>query len=234
MSSTHSLLGLFTHEDQADVPTVADRVVTTNLPDVHISAGAVEQKLCSLKVSSAPGPDDLHPRVLKEAYHSLSVPLAHLFRRSLDTGCIPRDWSLAQVVPIHKKGDRQNPGNYRPVSLTAVPCKVLVSLIRDQLLTHLIDQDLLSSHQHGFRPRRSCSSQLLEVLAVWTRELECGNPVDAVYFDFQKAFDSVPHLRLMNKLRSYGVSGKLLAWIEAFLTGRKQRVVLEGCHPEWT
>ena len=225
---------VFTQEDEDDVPSLPARTVQSTLSDLHISPSAVEQKLRSLKVSSAPGPDDLHPRVLKEAHHSLSVPLAYLFRNSLDTGHIPRDWGLARVVPIHKKGDRQNPSNYRPVSLTAVPCKVLESLIRDAILAHLTEQGLLSDHQHGFRPKRSCSSQLLEVLDTLTRELEGGNPVDVIYLDFQKAFDSVPHLRLLNKLQSYGISGKLLAWIKAFLTDRKQQVVLEGCYSEWT
>ena len=100
--------------------------------------------------------------------------------------------------------------------------------------SHLTDHGLLSSHQHGFRPKRSCSSQLLEVIDSWTRELESANPVDVVYLDFQKAFDSVPHLRLLDKLQRYGVSGKLLAWIAAFLSGRKQQVVLDGCQSEWT
>ena len=111
-------------------------------------------------------------------------------------------------------------------------CKIMESLIRDELLSHLTDHGLLSSHQHGFRPKRSCSSQLLEVIDSWTRELESANPVDVVYLDFQKAFDSVPHLHLLNILQSYGVSGKLLAWIAAFLS--KQQVVLDGCQSEWT
>ena len=225
---------VFTHEEQSEVPSPPDRALTAYLTDINVTPAMVQSKLSILKVTSAPGPDDIHPRVLREAHCSLSVPLSHLFRRSLDTGCIPCDWTLARVVPIHKKGDRQDPSNYRPVSLTAIPCKVLESLIRDQLLTHLTEQGLLSEHQHGFRPRRSCSSQLLEVLESWTRELEDSSPIDVVYLDFRKAFDSVPHSRLLAKLQSYGVSGKLLTWIEAFLTGRKQQVVLDGSHSPWT
>ena len=224
---------VFTSENHDDVPTLASREVSAELSDVVISPEAVELKLRALKVTGAPGPDDMHPRVLQEAHHTLCVPLAHLFRRSLDTGSLPRDWRVARVVPIHKKGDRQDPNNYRPVSLTAVPCKVLESLIRDQLMAYLTEQGLLSDHQHGFRPRRSCSTQLLEVLDAWTRELESANPVDVIYLDFRKAFDSVPHLRLLRKLQSYGISGKLLDWIRAFLIGRKQQVVLDGHQSEW-
>ena len=225
---------VFTHEDNVLIPTLPTQEVSSELDDVVISAGAVEHKLKALKVTSAPGPDDLHPCILKEMHTSLAVPLAHLYRRSLDTGLLPQDWTVARVVPIYKKGDRQSPSNYRPISLTAVPCKILESLIRDQMLSHLTEQRLLSEHQHGFRPKRSCSTQLLEVLDAWTRELECGNPVDVVYLDFQKAFDSVPHLRLLSKLRSYGITGKLLDWIASFLTGRKQQVVLEGHRSDWS
>ena len=225
---------VFTREDLESIPTLPDQAVSSELSDVEITLGLVEEKLRSLKASSAPGPDELHPRVLKELHRSLAAPLAHLFRKSIDTGRIPQDWSLARVVPLHKKGDKQNPSNYRPVSLTAVPCKVMESLIRDQILNYLTEEDLLSCHQYGFRPKRSCTLQLLEVLDAWSRELESRNPIDVIYLDFQKAFDSVPHRRLLLKLQSYGITGKLLAWIEAFLTGRKQQVVLEGHHSDWS
>ena len=216
-----------------EVPTMNSVAPTAQLTDVEVTAGAVEAKLMSLKVSGAPGPDELHPRVLREAAQSISTPLAHLFRRSLDMGDLPRDWLLANVVPIFKKGDKLSPSNYRPVSLTAVLCKVLESLIRDQLLCHLVDQGLLSSEQHGFHPGRSCSTQMLQFFDAVSKELEQANPVDVVYMDFRKAFDTVPHQRLLKKLAEYGVSGKLHSWIQAFLTGRQQRVVLEGVRSEW-
>ena len=224
---------VFTHEDIADIPAPDARVPGPTLCDLHISPRAVDRLLTSLKVSCSPGPDDIHPRVLSEAHSALSVPFSYLFRRSLDTGCIPSDWSLARVVPIHKKGSKSDPSNYRPVSLTAVPCKVMEALVRDELLKFLMENELLSCHQYGFRPGRSCSSQLIDVLDEWSRELECANPVDVIYLDFRKAFDSVPHQRLLSKLRSCGVSGKLLAWIECFLTRRKQRVIIDGTESDW-
>ena len=121
---------MFTHEDRSEVPSPPGRAVTAYLTDVNVTQAAVQSKLSTLNVTSAPGPDDIHPRVLQEAHCSLSAPLSHIFRRSLDTGCIPCDWTFARVVPIYKKGGRQDPSNYRPVSLTAIPCKVLKSLIR--------------------------------------------------------------------------------------------------------
>ena len=101
-------------------------------------------------------------------------------------------------------------------------------------MNHFVEQGLLSDEQHGFRPRRPCSSQLLQFLEDVSCELEHANPVNIIYLDFQEAFDSVPHQRLMNTQHSYGVSGNVVAWIEAFLTARWQRVVLEGCHTELT
>ena len=160
--------------------------------------------------------------------------MALLYRKSLDSGTIPKDWMLGRIVPIFKKGDRQDPGNYRPVSLTAVTCKVLESLIRDEIHQHLSANHLYADCQHGFRPSRSCSAQLVEAFEDWSKDLEMNSPVDVVYLDFQKAFDSVPHQRLLHKLKQYGVSGKLIAWIESFLNSRRQQVLLNGHSSKWT
>ena len=224
---------VFTRERLSDIPPIAVDTVPPGLSDIEVSPELVERKLHALNPASAPGPDDIHPHVLREARHSLCRPLSLIYRRSLDTGEIPREWSLGRIVPIHKKGDRQDPGNYRPVSLTSVTCKVLESLIRDELLQHLGDSELLSYSQHGFRPKRSCNTQLVEVLDDWSKALESHCSIDVVYLDFKKAFDSVPHQRLIYKLRCYGVGGKLLAWIEKFLTTRKQQVALNGHSSVW-
>ena len=125
-------------------------------------------------------------------------------------------------------------GNYRPVSLTSVACKVMDSIVRDELVTHMITNGLFADEQHGFSPGRSCITQLLYVLEEWTEMLDCGKPVDVVYMDFQKAFDSVPHRRLLSKLKSYGITGKVWKWIECFLTGHQQRVSVNGKKSEWS
>ena len=101
-------------------------------------------------------------------------------------------------------------------------------IIRDKIMEHLESNNLLSRHQHGFRSKRSCLTQLLEYLSEIHDALDNGKPVDAVYLDCQKAFDKVPHKRLIAKLRAYGISGKILKWIENFLSGRTQRVVIDG------
>ena len=106
------------------------------LDKIDITANMVEDKLRNTKTTSSPGPDGVHPRILFECSKSLSRPLALIYRQSLESGCLPRDWKLGSVVPIYKKGQKQQPGNYRPVSLTSIPCKILESLIRDSLMEH--------------------------------------------------------------------------------------------------
>ena len=100
-------------------------------------------------------------------------------------------------------------------------------------MTHLTTEQLLHCDQHGFRPRRSCNSQLLEVIQDWSCSIEQGDAIDALYLDFKKAFDAVPHQRLLNKLESYGITGNLKKWITSFLEDRRQQVVLRGCASPW-
>ena len=206
----------------------------TTLNDIDISPQIVEAKLSALRPDSSPGPDAIHPRVLLGSSRTLSTPLSLLFRKSLDSGSLPPDWKSGEVVPIFKKGDRQKPENYRPVSLTAIPVKIMESIVRDNLLHHMSTNDMLHSSQHGFLPRRSCTTQMMEVIEDWSSAMEDDDPVDVVYLDFAKAFDSVPHQRLIHKLHSYGIRGKLLDWIKAFLFHRRQRVVVQGSKSSWT
>ena len=128
------------------------------------------------------------------------------------------------MTALFKKGKKCDPGNYRPVSLTCILCKVLESFIRDAIVNHMNDMSLYSKHQHGFRQNRSCVTQLLEVIEDFTSMIEEGNNFDVIYLDFSKAFDSVPHERLLLKMQTYGIAGNVLTWVEGFLKDRVQRV----------
>ena len=143
-------------------------------------------------------------------------------------GRIPKAWKVAEVRPIFKKGDKTQPGNYRPVILTAIVCKLFESFFRDALYEHIVKHKLLSNHQFGFCKGRSCVSQLLVTIHKWMSCLDRNNPVDAVYLDLSKAFDTVPHNKLLHKLKGYGISGNVLKWITDFLTGRTQYVSVNG------
>ena len=114
-----------------------------------------------------------------------------MFNMSLESGTLPKDWKEAEVTAIFKKGSKSDPGNYRPVSLTCILCKVLESVVRDAVVAHFEDHKLYAECQHGFRRKRSCVSQLLEVMEDLTAIMEAGDSLDIVYLDFRKAFDSV-------------------------------------------
>jgi ribonuclease P/MRP protein subunit RPP40 len=119
------------------------------------------------------------------------------------------------------------------VSLTAVACKVMESIVGDHTVDHMKQNKLFSNSQHSFIGGRSCMSQLISVLEEWTQTLDEGGKIDAIYMDFMKAFDTVPHRRLLVKMQSYGIHGEVLTWVEAFLSGRQQRVVVNGAMSTW-
>ena len=224
---------VFTREDLSALPVPDVQCNVEEMPEVVITKDEVQKKLETLNISGAPGPDGLHPRVLQELAPSIITPLTWLFNKSLELSVLPLQWRQATVIPIHKKGSRQSADNYRPISLTSVVCKMLESILRDKIMLHLKAFNLLSPHQHGFRPSRSCTTQLLEVMDNWTQAMENHESVDAIYLDFRKAFDSVPHARLVQKIKSYGLTGKLSSWIEAFLSNRTQQVLVEAERSDW-
>ena len=216
---------VFTKENTTDMPLfICENEVITS--EVSISMKDMEKALLSLKTCKSPGPDEIHPRILKELAHELSLPLKILFDKTVSSGHLPHKWKEAEVRPIYKKGSKTDPGNYRPVSLTSVVCKVFEGFVRNKIYDHLVDNNLLSDEQYGFCPGRSCTTQLLNTMQDWLRQLDNGTPVDAVYLDFKKAFDTVPHKRLISKLHGYGIRGKLLDWIKDFLTNRSQYVTI--------
>jgi Reverse transcriptase (RNA-dependent DNA polymerase)/Endonuclease-reverse transcriptase len=214
---------IFTREDRTNIP--AKAMETENRLDrIQLSRAEVTLKLRKLRPDSAAGPDNIHPKLLVECAEELAEPLCLIFRRSLSNNEVPADWKTATVAPIFKKGKRTDPGNYRPVSLTSVPCKVLESIIKDNVMRHLMTNNLLKDSQHGFMPNRSCTTNLIEFMETVTMNVDKGRPVDIFYLDFSKAFDSVPHERLMIKLQAKGVGGEVAAWLRSWLTGRTQKV----------
>ena len=150
-------------------------------------------------------------------------------------------WREANITSIYKKGNKSTAGNYRPVSLTCITCKVLESIIRDAVIDFMQTRNLFSKRQYGFMSGRSTTLQLLHVLEEWIQIVDQGGTVHCIFLDFMKAFDSVPHQRLVLKLKAYGIDGRLLTWIGRFLRNRRQEQTsghkwvsfcLGGCH-QW-
>ncbi|MEW8548554.1 MAG: reverse transcriptase family protein [Candidatus Thiodiazotropha sp.] len=218
---------VFTKEGDTELPDFQSRTEFVK-NDIVITEEKVFKKLCNLKTDKSQGPDSINPRLLKECRNSLAKPLTVIFQKSIESGILPRDFKHAIVTPIFKKGCRSSPGNYRPVSLTSIPCKILESIIRDEMLDHLESNKLLSDNQHGFTSHRSCLTNLLETLEEITSQLDNGEGIDIVFLDYRKAFDSVPHRRLIYKLSKYGFGETFTRWITNFLCNRTQTVSLRG------
>ena len=221
---------VFTLENTENVPylTPGEKSSGFLLSDLRVTQEAVQKKLRELNPYKSPGPDKIAPKLLSELSDALSRPISILFNLSLEHGEVPAEWKHAQVTPIFKKGDKTSPNNYRPVSLTCILCKVLESFIRDSIQDHMESLNLYSDCQHGFRTARSCTSQLLEVKNDFTSFYDDNMPFDVIYLDFKKAFDAVPHIRLLNKMRGYGIDGNVLKWTESFLKGRTQQVKINN------
>ena len=212
------------NDDMPEMETLCEQEIQA----IRITREAVQKKLEKLNVTKSCGPDNMHPMVLQKTASVACIPLELIFKKSLVDGECPEDWRSANVTPIHKKGDRTDPSNYRPVSLTSQVCKVMESLIRDHVLNHLTENNILRDEQHGFREGRSCLTNLLETVEQWTEIIDDGDCIDIAYLDFRKAFDLVSHTHLLFKMSKYGITGQVLKWVEAFLHQRTQRVVVRG------
>uniref|UniRef100_A0A670JFS2 Reverse transcriptase domain-containing protein n=1 Tax=Podarcis muralis TaxID=64176 RepID=A0A670JFS2_PODMU len=199
----------------------------------RITKEIVQEYLASLDVFKSPGPDELHPRVLKELADVISEPLAVIFENSWRTGEVPADWRRANVVPIFKKGKREDPNNYRPVSLTSIPGKILEQIIKQTVCEHLERNAVITNSQHGFLKNKSCQTNLISFFDRITSLVDEGNAVDVVYLDFSKAFDKVPHDILVKKLVKCGLDYATTQWICNWLTDRTQRVLINGSSSSW-
>ena len=185
---------------------------------------SVTKLLKELDVNKSMGPDGVHPKLIKYLSQDQSFvdAIVLLFRACITERCIPEVWKTAIVVALYKKGSVHNPNEYRPVSLTCILCKVYEKLVREYILEGI--EKAISSKQHGFTRGRSCLSNLLETIDVVNDLLAEGGCADILYFDFSKAFDSVPHHRLLIKLKGFGIPDYILDILEDFLVGRSMRV----------
>jgi len=197
------------------------------LNGIEFTIEDVKEAMKSFRQDASPGPDFFPAAVLKNCSESLSEPLFHLFRRSLNSGQICSIFKEAIITPLYKGGDRAKPGNYRPVALTSHVGKCLEKVVRKHLVRFLEENNLMNPSQHGFRGGRSTVSQLIEHIESVIEGLEEGGNVDVVYLDFSKAFDKVDHGVLLHEIRRLGIGGKLGTWLHSFLTGRTQKVSVE-------
>ena len=189
---------VFNKNDHSEVPFLSKSAHF--MDDIVVSNGGVTKLLKDLNPSKDLGPDEIYPRVLKELATELGPVFGHLFQKSLDTGEIPKECSLANICLLYKKVDRALACNYRPVSLTCVPCKLLEHIVCSNVMAHLDEYKFLSDRQLAFRKRHSCETQLPTVTNDWAEILDNGRQVDTFILDFDKAFDIPPLELLKSKL----------------------------------
>ena len=172
-------------------------------------------------------------RTLKLCGEAICRPLNTIFKTCLNTGKFSSEWKKRNVVPIHKKDDKQNVKNYRPVSLLPTCGKIFERLIYNVMYDLLTDNNLLSPNQSGFRSGDSCINQLLSVNHEILNAFDKGLEVCGIFLDISKDFDKVWHGSLIFKLRQNGISGDIINILQDFLRNRKQRVVLNGQCSSW-
>ena len=195
---------------------------------VHVVAKAIKE--IQPKVNTSP--DTIPNIVYRNCCDSIVVPLAIIFQNSMINGEVPELWKRATVKPVFKKGNRSIIDNYRPVSLTCSSSKIMEKIIISAMSDFLESNDLLNDSQAGFRPKRSTTTQMCETVSKLNFLLCKNRTVDCVFFDFRKAFDSIDHHLLTYKLQFYGFDRGLIKWITYYLSGRKQKVMVENIYSE--
>ena len=222
-------------EEKGQCPPVPGKNVREEMPPLKIKKlrEKVLKILKNLKPNKKEGIDKQTPKVLREVADEIVDIVVVIFDESLNKAEVPSDWLLSLIAVIFKKGKKTLAGNYRPVSLTCILCKCMEKIIRDHIVEHMRRNNLFSKFQYGFLSGRSVTLQLLYAMDKWTEALDNGEEVDCIYTDFMKAFDRVPHQRLIAKMKSYGISDSICNWVEAFLSNRRQKVVINGVDSEW-
>ena len=222
---------VFTNEDIDSVPDFDPLPFTSTLSNCNISKNMVKKKLSKLRTDKSCGLDGVHPLLLNKLADSMSSPLSIIYNLSLTTGKVPQIWKEGVVTAIFKnKGKRSHASNYRAITLTSIVCKILEKIIVELLEAHLRRNLLKTAKQHGFTPKKSTTTNLIEALNIWSEALSHNLPVDIIYLDYEKAFDKVPHHRLILQLSKYGITENILNWIKDYLKNRTQKVRVNGAY----
>ena len=193
--------------------------------DIDFDHRNIRRLLLQVNSNKAQGPSGIHGTILKKCAVGIAYPLSLLFKLSYNTGNLPNDWKTANVVPVHKKGSKCNVENYRPISLTCLVMKIFERIVKEKVLD--ITRPALDPRQHGFLEHKSCTTNMVGFCDTLAISMNDGLSTDVVYFDFAKAFDSVNHDIILDKLKHlYNIDGRLLKFLKSYLQGRSQRVMV--------
>lgn len=198
----------------------------TDVREYELTIKEVRQALRSIDTSKGPVPDGISPLLLKRCANVLFSPLQRLYNLSLSTYTFPEQWKHSELVPSHKSGSRNDISNYRVIAILPTVGKLFESIICTRLTADL--SQAISNAQHGFRKRRSTSTNLITFTNYALKVIESGSQIDAIYTDIRKAFDRVKHRYLLQKLREMGIRPGMLGWIKSYLINRSQCVRVLG------
>ena len=198
------------------------------LEDLSFTEEDIEKAISEIDTYSSCPDGDIPAIVLKNCKSELSHPIWKMWYDSMETGIIPPEFKYQHITPVHKKGSKAKPENYRPISLTSHLIKIFERVLRKKIVAYLEDNEIICRNQHGFRKGRSCLTQLLNHVDLILKNLLNNNDTDAIYLDYAKAFDKVYHLILLEKIHAYGIRGKIHSWLTSYLSDRIQTVVING------
>ena len=202
--------------------------MTSSVLNFVISDEDIISAISAISPDSGCGPDGVPVCLLKTCAQELCQPIKLIWTESYTLGLVPKFYKETHISPLYKKGNRAHAVNYRPVALTSHIIKIYERILRSTMVKYLDENEILCDNQHVFRSGRSCLTQLLSHFDDIMRGLLSGSDTDAIYLDFAKAFDKVDHRLLIDKLQKYGFNGRILKWLESFLSDRHQHVVLNG------
>ena len=188
----------------------------------------VEKIIMNLKSTHSCGTDNIDSYILKLACQELLPVITHIINISIKQKLFPSPWKTAKVIPLHKKDERTEPKNYRPVALLAITSKILERAIFNQLIEYLETNDLLHPSHHGFRKNHSTASALLQMNHSWIEALEDKEITAVIMLDMSAAFDLVDSSLLIQKLKYYGLQDCATSWLTSYLTDRQQCVYVDG------
>jgi hypothetical protein len=199
---------------------------------MNINELEILKAISKLKNGSAPGADNITSELLKKYKQILCHPLKHIYNLCLNSNCIPNAFKTSIVTPIHKKGSYTSLKNYRPISIISNIAKVFEKIIKNRLVEFLEKNNLLFENQFGFRPGKGTDQAIAKTTNIIYDALEKEKKCASIYLDLAKAFDTINHGILLNKMKNIGITGPALELFKSYLSDRKQLVKINKTHSD--
>jgi len=215
---TNELLPNVQDSNRIDTEAVSDSMFLTPVDDNELI-----KYINSLKTGGSPGQDGISAKILKLHHKGLLAPIKHIINTAFSTGVVPKHFKSSIIIPIHKSGDKQDIGNYRPISLISNIAKLLEKCVKKRLINYLEQYKILYNKQYGFREGVGTKDAVFELMKNVYSSVDSKKNCLAVFLDLTKAFDMVPHGRLLAKLESIGCRGTVLRLFESYLKDRQQQ-----------